>query len=60
MLTNLLTYFSNATPDEGLQAACFNIAAERYLDAKFNGEFNDNELSAIAIKIAQDVRRELI
>ena len=60
MLNNLLNYFARATADEGLQAACFAIASERYLDAKFNGDYSDDELSLIAVKIAKQVRRELI
>ncbi len=60
MLKNLLTYFAKCTTDEGLQAACFNIAVERYLMIKFDGDFTDSELSLIALKIAKEVRRELI
>lgn len=60
MLTNFLNYFSRCTKVEGLQAACFLRSSERYLTIKYNGDFTDDELLLIAIKIAKEVGRELI
>lgn len=60
ILTNILNYFKLATDDEGLQAACFALAAEQYLDLRYSGNFSESQLSAYAVCICTRVRRECI
>ena len=60
ILTSIFNYFKLATPDEGLQAACFARAAEQYLDLRYSGNFSESQLSAYAACICVRVRRECI